>query len=207
MSYIELINAAWELREQGIITLHEHDLYTYLLHKCNKLNWKNPFHQSTEVLCAILGINRNALVSRRNKLHQIGLISFREGVAKSRPAEYTLCGLRSADSCLQMSRFADVLAIPMNGERIGEEFVRMKNPIKKEIFRKPSTKEVEDYCRQRKNDIDAHTFIDFYEAKNWMIGKNKMKDWRACVRTWESKAQDARHNAAKLDSEKNYEIF
>ena len=33
--------------------------------------------------------------------------------------------------------------------------------------------------------MDASRFIDFYESKGWMIGKNKMKDWRAAVRTWE----------------------
>ena len=26
---------------------------------------------------------------------------------------------------------------------------------------------------------------DFYESKGWMIGKNRMKDWKAAVRTWE----------------------
>ena len=41
------------------------------------------------------------------------------------------------------------------------------------------------YCRERGNGIDAEHFVSFYEAKGWMIGKNKMKDWKAAVRTWE----------------------
>lgn len=41
------------------------------------------------------------------------------------------------------------------------------------------------YCKQRKNNIDAHQWFDHYEARGWMIGKNRMKDWRAAVRTWE----------------------
>ena len=32
--------------------------------------------------------------------------------------------------------------------------------------------------------MDEYRFVDFYEAKGWMIGKNKMKDWKAAVRTW-----------------------
>ena len=55
----------------------------------------------------------------------------------------------------------------------------------KERFKKPTLDEVKNYCILRKNNIDAEAFIDFYESKNWQIGKNKMKDWKACVRTWE----------------------
>ena len=56
---------------------------------------------------------------------------------------------------------------------------------KKDRFKKPILDEVKNYCILRKNNIDAEAFIDFYESKNWHIGKNKMKDWKACVRTWE----------------------
>lgn len=56
---------------------------------------------------------------------------------------------------------------------------------KKDIFRKPTFEEVSDYCQERNNGIDAEQFIDYYESKGWMIGKNKMKDWKASVRTWE----------------------
>jgi ribosomal protein S8 len=53
-------------------------------------------------------------------------------------------------------------------------------------FTPPSVDEVNDYCDQRNNSVDPQTFIDFYQAKGWMVGKNKMKDWKACVRTWET---------------------
>ena len=53
-------------------------------------------------------------------------------------------------------------------------------------FTPPSVNEVNDYCNQRNNLVDPQTFIDFYQAKGWMVGKNKMKDWKACVRTWET---------------------
>lgn len=52
-------------------------------------------------------------------------------------------------------------------------------------FIPPNVEEVESYCSERGNGIDAQSFIDFYESKGWMIGKNKMKDWKAAVRTWE----------------------
>ena len=52
-------------------------------------------------------------------------------------------------------------------------------------FVAPSVEEVSVYCKERKNGIDPQSFIDFYDSKGWMIGKNHMKDWKAAVRTWE----------------------
>jgi len=60
---------------------------------------------------------------------------------------------------------------------------------KRNRFMPPSLQDIIEYCHQRKNDIDPQGFRDFYESKGWMVGKNKMKDWKACVRTWEKKNQ------------------
>lgn len=62
-------------------------------------------------------------------------------------------------------------------------------------FVPPNVEEVEQYCLERNNNIDAQSFIDFYKSKGWMIGKNKMKDWKAAVRTWErSRKQEDKGN-------------
>lgn len=54
----------------------------------------------------------------------------------------------------------------------------------KEIF-PPSFLDVQKYCLERKNGIDAQSFIDHYETSGWMRGNNKIKSWKACIRTWE----------------------
>ena len=54
-------------------------------------------------------------------------------------------------------------------------------------FVPPSVEEVREYCTERGNDIDAEDFVDFYRSKGWLVGKSKMKDWKACLRTWERK--------------------
>lgn len=51
----------------------------------------------------------------------------------------------------------------------------------------PTVQEVSDYCRQRKNSVNPQAFVDFYASKGWKVGNTKMKDWEACVRTWESR--------------------
>lgn len=54
-------------------------------------------------------------------------------------------------------------------------------------FTPPKEEDVKAYCEERKNGIDPAMFVNFYAAKGWMVGKSKMKDWKACVRTWEQK--------------------
>lgn len=75
-----------------------------------------------------------------------------------------------------------------------EEKEYIKESISKDIlkksFLKPTLQEIKNYCNERNNDVDAERFYNFYESKGWMVGKNKMKDWKACVRTWEKKNND-----------------
>lgn len=52
-------------------------------------------------------------------------------------------------------------------------------------FIPPSVDEVRAYCRERGNSVDAARFVDHYTANGWMVGKTRMKNWRAAVRTWE----------------------
>ena len=63
------------------------------------------------------------------------------------------------------------------------------NVIKKKskAFAPPSLEQVKEYCKERKNSVNAETFIDFYSSKGWLVGKNKMKDWKASIRTWEKR--------------------
>lgn len=52
-------------------------------------------------------------------------------------------------------------------------------------FIKPNIEQIRLYCEERENTINPEAFFDFYESKGWMVGRNKMKDWQAAVRTWE----------------------
>lgn len=71
----------------------------------------------------------------------------------------------------------------------------------KKIFQKPSLEEVQAYCQERKNNVDAERFVDFYECKGWKVGKNPMKDWRAAVRNWERGSYSADASRQTADDE------
>ena len=66
-------------------------------------------------------------------------------------------------------------------------------------FSQPSTDEVKKYCQEQGYFVDAERFVDHYESNGWMVGKNKMKDWKAAVRNWSRKEKT---NNGKTGSEK-----
>ena len=68
---------------------------------------------------------------------------------------------------------------------------------KRKTFTKPTIDEIQDYCIERNNNINAAQFYDYYESNGWKVGKNSMKDWKAAVRTWE------RSEYRKPNSKKN----
>lgn len=61
-------------------------------------------------------------------------------------------------------------------------------------FNPPAVEEVAAYCAERRNNVDAQAWWDFYQSKGWMVGKNKMKDWKAAVRTWEQRHKNDSNN-------------
>ena len=61
---------------------------------------------------------------------------------------------------------------------------------KRKRFEKPTLSQITQYCLERNNNVNAEQFFDYYESNGWKVGKNSMKDWKACVRTWERNGYD-----------------
>lgn len=77
---------------------------------------------------------------------------------------------------------------PVAEEKEKSSAKKEKEPVKR--FQKPTIEEVKAYIAEKGYDVDAERFWNFYEAKDWFIGKNKMKNWRAAVATWQKKETD-----------------
>ena len=75
--------------------------------------------------------------------------------------------------------------------------------ITNKYFNKPTNLEVQSYCLERKNNVDCEAFWDFYESKNWFVGKSKMKCWKAAVRNWERGDKNKPKTMSKIDSQIN----
>lgn len=82
---------------------------------------------------------------------------------------------------------------------------------RRSAFKPPTEAEVEDYARSKGKVIDAAHFIDFYQSKDWKVGKVKMKCWKSAVSNWIRNApqfsppptpeQLAQRNSALIDGD------
>ena len=70
-------------------------------------------------------------------------------------------------------------------------------PSRSKRFIPPTVDEVRDYCQERGNCVDPQRFVDYYSSNGWMVGKTKMKDWKAAVRTWEQREKAQSRPATK----------
>ena len=91
-------------------------------------------------------------------------------------------------------------------DRLGKDRLGKDNTEgKAKRFTPPTLEEVKAYCFERGNNVDANHFIDYYTSNGWLVGKNKMKDWKAAVRTWErngyssNKPKQVNQTAQELD--------
>ena len=62
--------------------------------------------------------------------------------------------------------------------------------VKSKVFKAPTLEEL----KSEFPNLDAQRFHDFYSSKGWMIGKNKMKDWKAAARNWLSRNEVTSHS-------------
>jgi hypothetical protein len=112
---------------------------------------------------------------------------------------YTECIQNVYEMDTQVSKGKDSIGKLSKGK---DSIGKVNNIVR---FTPPTVDEVTDYCLERNNHVDPQAFIDFYESKGWYIGKNKMKDWKAAVRTWEKNERkgDKPKTSAYMDSIKN----
>jgi hypothetical protein len=86
--------------------------------------------------------------------------------------------------------------------RLGKDSIGKDNNSgtspQKNTLKSPTLEEVQAYCKERNNKVDPDKWYDFYSSKGWMIGKNKMKDWKAAVRTWEKSGQATQLQKGKI---------
>lgn len=80
----------------------------------------------------------------------------------------------------------DSVSVSVNvNDNVNVNDINKNNREKTNRFVPPTLNEVQDYCSERMNSVSPQHFIDHYTSNGWMVGKNKMKDWRSAVRNWE----------------------
>jgi hypothetical protein len=172
-SYYAIIPA--EVRYSKKLTPNAKLLYAEITALCN-MNGKCT--ASTEYFCRLYEVSRGAVQNWLKMLDDNGYIErtviYRQG---SKEIMHRYINLKDKGS----------INISTDNTNINITNTNLTDSNKKAFFKKPTVEEVHQYCNERKNKVCADAFIDFYESKDWMVGSNKMKNWKACVRTWEKR--------------------
>ncbi len=77
---------------------------------------------------------------------------------------------------------------------------------KTKVFAIPTIDEIKEYCKERKNNVDAEKFFNHYESNGWMVGKTKMKNWQAAIRNWEKNSFDNNNKKQELKTHNHNEF-
>jgi len=185
-------------------------VYFFAIEHCNRLGWKEKFGFPTTMVMEALGIKSyNTYIKILNQLVEwkfikmieksknqysaniIALSFFNKALDKALDKALSKHATKQSESTVQS--IDSIIKQVTNKQYNKEQVTRLKKSCdlfldeKSKRFSPPTLEEIKVYCSERNNSIDSEKFRDFYESKNWMIGKNKMKDWKACVRTWEKK--------------------
>ena len=147
----------------------------------------SAFYGSTEYLAKRLGSSKSRIIKVLNDMVSKGLIIKK---TSSRYNFYVtnfnyVCNtdeptvsVQHPTRC-QIDTESSVIPTPNNINNNINDTISIKR------FVKPNVEEIESYCKERNNSVDAQQFFDYYESKGWKVGKSPMKDWKAAVRTWE----------------------
>lgn len=212
MNYIAEIKAFHDLVEIKRLSTGQIALWYALMYINNKCAWIEWFTVPNRTLELHTGLSRDGIAKARNILKQKGMIAFETNGTKA-----TSYRLNSLQSCLQDSLQNNLQGCLQdslqNSTTLNKPNETKRNQTKKEKdtltstpkekFVPPSVEAVRAYCLERKNQVDAQRFVDFYAVTGWYRGKNKMKDWKAAVRTWEQNRPAGNSNAVKEKASSN----
>jgi hypothetical protein len=207
MGYIEEAKAFDELLETNDLSTPAVALWYALLNRFNRAGWQTDITVSISMLQAKTKLSPSGVKRARNALKQAGFIDFtpRKGnlstiyhfvslVAHREPhAEPQTEPQSEPQAEPQSEPQADPHAERNNKTRLDktrldndvEESKPKKAGTKSTRFVKPTLDEISAYCLERKNSIDPERFFLYYESNGWMVGRNKMKNWKATVQNWE----------------------
>jgi DNA-binding transcriptional MerR regulator len=166
-------------------------LFMYMLLKANHKDGKwqgievkrGQFISSLGNISNATGISVQTIRTILKKLEKTNEIEIKS------TSQFTIVTISKYD-CYQEQNEETNKPLTNNQQTTNKQLTTNKNEKKERmLFIVPSLQEVSAYCQERNNNVDSQKFFDFYESKGWMVGKNKMKDWKAAVRTWEDKTK------------------
>ena len=206
-----------QLKEQTGLDIYEGRAWTYS--SLSELQEKHPYMSVYAIRQAVKTLLDKKLILRRNDLNKVGY---------DRTYWYAVCEYQHTDLSKTTDRFAETVTpicrnqhtdlskttqggVEINTRVCGFQHnntntttntttntIKKETKAKKDTFKPPTLEQVREYCQDKGYTINPETFIDYYTSNGWHVGKNKMRDWRAAVRTWVNKDKDRKPKSKSL---------
>lgn len=145
----------------------------------NESNW---CYMSRETMAKDLDLSKQSILNIINKLIDLGLLT------RNVSTKHLRVTVLFQEQINNYKNFTDgketLVEQSKNFTENGKKTLPNNNTNNNNTFIRPTAELVTEYSKSLGFTLDGNHFIDHYEARGWMIGKNKMKDWKAAVRTW-----------------------
>lgn len=187
-------------RDTGDLTLVEHGAYLKLMLHCYNTGEALPEEpaklqricraHSDDELQAISNVISRFFIKRSDGLHNVRCDS---ELKKARHISKVRRAARYGKRKTIVNQKSSISAIQPQPQ------LHTQEPKVKSVFAPPALGEVIAYCQERKNSVDPQHWFNHYTANGWMVGRNKMRDWRAAVRTWEKNSNETNRSNRPQD--------
>ena len=145
----------------------------------NESNW---CYMSRETMAKDIDLSKQSILNIINKLIDLGLLT------RNVSTKHLRVTALFQEHINNYKNFTDgkesLLEQSKNFTETGKKTLPNNNTNNKNTFIRPKPEQVTEYAKELGFVLDGNHFVDHYEARGWLIGKNPMKDWKAAVRTW-----------------------
>ena len=196
MNYIAEINAFEQWLESNHLSANSQLLWYKFMQRFNKANWQKWIQvDNLRLMAAMQMSSEKTLIKCRDELMKAGLIAYQKGKKGCKYRLIPFVAENTVNNTVRSTVEKEVKTEVNDTVESSAIYKQNKNNKKKDTnvskekmvsaannrFIPPTLEEVQAYCQERGNKVDAEQFVNFYSAKGWYVGKNKMKDWKAVI--------------------------
>ena len=184
-----IVYTSWKIWLDGLTTEQKGQWLEWMFDYCNDLHPNYPKDQAVKIACMMsqdtLKRDLKKYEERKERMKTARSLNPNNNKELEKTTNQT------DNRQISVSNQSNISSVNVN-DNVNEDTkvsINKENSVKEKSptsrFVPPTIDQIRDYCIERNNLVDPERFYNFYQAKGWMVGKNKMKDWKAAVRTWE----------------------
>jgi len=169
----------------------DNNAFRVFMHLILKANHKEKRYKGIELNCGSVITSRDILSMETG----LSVQQIRTALNKLKSTNEITIETSSKGTIIQLVSYAKYQLSTnesTNEQPTNNQQVTTNNKEKKErsIFKAPSLEELNAFCLENNLELNASDFLNYYDSNGWMVGKNKMKDWKATVRRWSKPKQE-----------------